>query len=194
MGNISPERLRLARDLHDGVAQDLVALGYQLDMALAHEGANNESRRQIREARFRVDELMSTVRKEILNLRESVKEPLATRIENTLASLQSTARITFIGSEIHTETEIEDELFIIAIELVRNAISHARATLIEVDLYHLNNRICLEVRDDGIGGASLNTELHIGHFGLRGVAERVAAHNGLFYISYQQGTRATVLL
>ena len=53
-----PARLELARDLHDGIAQDLVALGYELDLLLGATESTVESRREIRGLRFKVDGLI----------------------------------------------------------------------------------------------------------------------------------------
>jgi signal transduction histidine kinase len=61
----TPQRLQLARELHDGVAQDLVALGYELDLLLATVDLQSPTRKGIRSLRFRVDELISKVRREM---------------------------------------------------------------------------------------------------------------------------------
>ena len=63
-------RLDLARELHDGIAQDLVALGYELDLLLAHSDPSTQSRKEIRGMRFRVDEMISKVRREMYALRD----------------------------------------------------------------------------------------------------------------------------
>ena len=65
----TPERLRLARELHDGIAQDLVALGYSLDLILADPAMDKTSRAAIRKTRLDIDALIYKVRREILALR-----------------------------------------------------------------------------------------------------------------------------
>ena len=67
---ITPQRLDLARELHDGVAQDLVALGYELDLLLAAADTQAPVRKGIRSLRFQVDEMITKVRREIYQLRE----------------------------------------------------------------------------------------------------------------------------
>lgn len=190
----SADSLRLARDLHDGLAQSLTALGYQLDLALAHEDVNLEARRQIREARFHVDDLMTDVRREIFNLRRRNTEPLSARLASAVRDIDSRVPISFDCAELSADPPVEDELIQIAVELIRNSIKHARATLIEVHLYPINNRICLEVRDDGIGGAVVSQNSEETRFGLRGISERVEALHGSFELSFQHGTRAIILL
>jgi signal transduction histidine kinase len=66
----TPSRLELARDIHDGIAQDLVALGYELDLLLGKSESTVESRSEIRTLRFRVDELISKVRRDMYELRD----------------------------------------------------------------------------------------------------------------------------
>ncbi|NBY82967.1 MAG: histidine kinase, partial [Actinobacteria bacterium] len=52
--NSSPnsERSRLARELHDGLAQELAAVGYQLDQVVGDPALDNKNRRIIRDIRF----------------------------------------------------------------------------------------------------------------------------------------------
>ena len=61
----NPARIELAREIHDGIAQDLVALGYDLDLLLANQSASPQSRIEIRTLRFKVDEMISKVRREM---------------------------------------------------------------------------------------------------------------------------------
>jgi signal transduction histidine kinase len=65
----SPERLTVARELHDGIAQDLVGIGYSLDLLMAEPSLDTSARMQIRRTRLEVDSLIAKVRREILNLR-----------------------------------------------------------------------------------------------------------------------------
>ena len=53
----SAERLAIARELHDGIAQDLVGIGYSLDLLLADPESSQESRSQLRRARLEVDDV-----------------------------------------------------------------------------------------------------------------------------------------
>ena len=182
--------MRLARDLHDGIAQDLVALGYRLDLALAHEDLRSASRRELREARFHVDEIIAAVRNQIFQLRAPARISLNRRIEDEISLLKSPIPVLITCEDLRLKPDIEDGLLQIAVELVRNSITHARATQIEVDLYSLNNRTCLEVRDDGVGGAQVKED----RFGLLGISERVALHAGTLHIVHQHGTRATVVM
>ena len=63
------ERVRLAQDLHDGIAQDLVGLGYRIDALIAAIGTPNDIRSELRTLRFAMSDLVEKVRSEIFELR-----------------------------------------------------------------------------------------------------------------------------
>lgn len=65
------ERVRLAQDLHDGIAQDLVGLGYRIDALIAAIGTPLEIRSELRTLRFAISDLVGKVRNEIFELRTS---------------------------------------------------------------------------------------------------------------------------
>lgn len=187
----SPARIELARDLHDGIAQDLVALGYELDLLLGATDSTVQSRREIRIVRFKIDELIAKVRREMYALRDpeikTFQEALTVLVEEICGDLKVTQAIgNFSIPESH-----QSELRAIATELLRNVKVHSRASHIEVLLKGVENRTYLEVSDNGIGGARVNTS----RFGLIGVKERVELlHGQMEIISTENGTRIKVVL
>jgi signal transduction histidine kinase len=193
----NPARIELARDLHDGIAQDLVALGYELDLLLGASDSTVESRREIRGLRFKVDELISKVRREMYALREpqetSFQEELGKLISEICGDLQVTQTI----SHFSIPNTYQSDLKAIATELLRNAIAHSGASHIEVLLKGVENRTYLEVSDNGVGGAQVDTSRlgRLGRLGLVGVKERVEQlHGQLEIISSENGTRIKVVL
>ena len=190
----NPARVELARDLHDGIAQDLVALGYELDLLLGATESTVESRREIRFVRFKIDELISKVRREMYALRDpkesTFQEVLKQIIQEVCVDLQVTQNI----SHFSIPNSHQSELKAIATELLRNAKVHSGASHIEVLLKGVENRTYLEVSDNGVGGAQVNTS-RLGRFGLIGVKERVEdLHGQLEIISSENGTRIKVIL
>ncbi len=190
-------RIELARDLHDGIAQDLVALGYELDLLLGASDSTVESRREIRGLRFKVDELISKVRREMYALRDpqetSFQEELGKLISEICGDLQVTQTI----SHFSISSAYQSDLKAIATELLRNAKFHSGASHIEVLLKGVENRTYLEVNDNGVGGAQVNTSRlgSLGRLGLMGVKERVEKlHGQLEIISSENGTRIKVVL
>ena len=103
------ERVKLAQELHDGIAQDLVGLGYCIDSMVAAEGTPTEIRAALRALRFSMSDLIVKVRDEIFALR----------------SHPDTVKSTY-------ETSTNFELQRIFAELLRNVEEHSRATSITV--------------------------------------------------------------
>lgn len=193
----SPARIELARDLHDGIAQDLVALGYELDLLLGATESTVQSRREIRALRFKIDDLIAKVRREMYALRDpevtTFQEALRDLVEEICGDLQVTQTI----SNFSIPNSYQSELKAIATELLRNAKAHSRASHIEVLLKGVENRTYLEVSDNGVGGAQVNTSRlgSLGRLGLVGVKERVEQLHGQFeIISTENGTRIKVVL
>jgi len=186
----TPERLRIARELHDGIAQDLVGLGYQLDLMLADSGLSEHSRAQVRACRLGVDSLIAKVRGEILTLRKSNLEPLHIALEKRASELCPKADISLELQEVIVEEFQGVELLAIASEILRNIAAHAGANLIAIKLYPVNTLICLEIIDNGAGGARMKDD----HWGLQGIAERVKLLNASMTISKNSGTHIAIVL
>ena len=184
-------RLDLARELHDGIAQDLVALGYELDLLLARPDSSNQSRKEIRGLRFRVDEMISKVRREMYELRDLKTESVQDYLIKIAQQLCGSALTKIDIEDFFINEVVGDNVKVIATELLRNSVSHARASAIELHLSQIENHIYLEVRDNGIGGVTMESS----RLGLIGIQERVESFGGTFiYQSTEFGTRISVTL
>jgi signal transduction histidine kinase len=118
------------------------------------------------------------------------QEALSELVEEICGDLHVTQTI----SQISIPNSYQSELKAIATELLRNAKVHSRASHIEVLLKGVENRTYLEVSDNGVGGAQVNTS-RLGRLGLVGVKERVEQLHGQFeIISTENGTRIKVVL
>lgn len=190
-------RIELARDLHDGIAQDLVALGYELDLLLGATESTVESRREIRGLRFKVDDLISKVRQEMYALRDFKEVSFQDELEELIADICGDLPVTQTIAYFSIPNSYQSELKAIATELLRNVKTHSGASHIEVLLKSVENRTYLEVSDNGVGGAQVNTSHlgRLGRLGLAGVKERVELlHGQLEIISSENGTRIKVVL
>jgi signal transduction histidine kinase len=184
-------RLDLAREIHDGIAQDLVALGYELDLLLGSADLSQSSRMEIRGMRFRVDEIITKVRREMYELRdhkvESVQDFLTKIAQEICGSTLSSVDL----EEFFIAEDLAPSVKAIGAELLRNSFAHARASEIELHLSHLENHIYLEVRDNGKGGVTMESS----RLGLIGIRERVENFGGtLNYLSNELGTRISVTI
>lgn len=186
----SPERLTVARELHDGLAQDLVGIGYSLDILLAHESLDVVARQRVRETRLHVDDVLAKVRTELLNLRSPESISLVSQIEGLAQTILGDIPYSLRLEESHISSEITHELLLITTEILRNAVAHSRATHVAIKLYPVNNRTCLEISDNGIGGAQMKD----GRFGLKGIIERVEAIQGSISIEDIDGTHIALLV
>lgn len=187
----NPARLDLAREIHDGIAQDLVALGYELDISLGDPHTSAQSRVQLRTMRFRVDQLIAKVRREMYELRdpthESVQESLRRIAPEVCGHLLKQLEV----QEFFIPEEFASDVTAIATELLRNSVSHSRASEIELHLSNLENHIYLEVRDNGKGGVNMESS----RLGLIGMQERISAIGGtLSFISNESGSRFSLTL
>ena len=186
----SYEKLAIARELHDGIAQDLVGIGYSLDLLLAEPGLDTFARAQVRHTRLEIDALIAKVRSEILNLRSPTEVLLTDRIrEIALVQIPDTP-VDFAMDEVLLSSASADELLSISAEILRNIAQHSRATHVAINLYPVNNRTCLEISDNGIGGAQVKE----GQFGLSGIIERVHNLQGSITIESIEGTRIALII
>ena len=184
-------RLDLAREIHDGIAQDLVALGYELDLLLGSADLNQKSRAEIRGMRFRVDEIITKVRNEMYELRDRKVESVQDYLSKVAQEICGSNLTNIELEEFLIAEELAPSVKAIATELLRNCVSHARASEIELPLSHLENHVYLEVRDNGKGGVTMESS----RLGLIGIRERVESFGGsLHCISNELGTRISVTL
>jgi signal transduction histidine kinase len=190
----TPERLDVARELHDGIAQDLVALGYSLDLLLATDGLPQSARSSIRESRLQVDELMRKVRSEIFNLRSQSQQSISTQLQSLISQEYSDFELELDIEPASAPPEVGHEIIAIAREILRNVRLHSRATRIGITLYPVNNRIYLQICDNGIGGAIMKD----GRWGIMGISERITKLGGSIVIENNSatdlGVRITLLL
>ena len=122
------QRMQLARELHDGVAQDLVALGYELDLLLATVDLQSPTRKGIRSLRFRVDELISKVRREMYQLREANDESVQEKICKAAREICGDRQLRFLITNFAIEPNLGLEITAMASELLRNSVRHSRGS------------------------------------------------------------------
>lgn len=132
----SSTRINLARDLHDSLAQDLVAIGYKLDLLIADLPFNY--RANVKEIRDLVTTATSQVRKELFALRATAEDPLD--------QINSSAMPLALDIQGDLST-LDSRRLRIVNELVRNAASHSKGRNIRLEI----TEDYLIVSDDGVG-------------------------------------------
>jgi signal transduction histidine kinase len=83
---------------------------------------------------------------------------------------------------------VELTAYFVVAEALSNAVKHANAQTLQISVRRYDGRLCVEVRDDGVGGAAAN-----GTTGIRGMADRVDVLGGVLSVDSPQGvgTRVT---
>jgi signal transduction histidine kinase len=201
------ERARLARELHDGPVQELIALGQRAEMAqrLVARGEPERARTLLEELRTSELEAVEELRRLIGALRPIYLEDLgflpALEMLVQQAEERTTAqlRLEETGSVRRIAPEVELAAYRIVQEALNNAVRHAHAQNIVVRVRSDPQGLALSVTDDGVGftlppGPDLFTQA--GHFGLVGMRERAILLGGTLQIRTApgEGTRVAVNL
>ncbi|HXF09747.1 MAG TPA: response regulator [Desulfuromonadaceae bacterium] len=178
------ERIRIAREIHDELGQQLTGLKLQLtwlDSRLPKDA--REVHRKTRSMAMGIDETIQTVRRIATELRPGVLDNAGLlaalewqanefqRKTGVECRVQSSARETVLDQDMNTT------FFRIFQETLTNIIRHANATRVDVRFMETGNSFVLEVRDNGrgISEAEINNTKSIGLLGMR---ERAALLGG----------------
>jgi signal transduction histidine kinase len=175
------ERNRIAREIHDTLAQGFVGIGVQLETVAKMQPISAEQAREhLDRARILVRSSLAEARRTVWALRSEKLE------ENDLAgALALVARqlsgdhetkVRVSGRPRRLPDAVESNLLRIGQEALANAVRHAQADEISVDLRFGEGVVRLSVQDDGCGfDVEHAAQAESGHFGLAGIRERV--HN-----------------
>jgi signal transduction histidine kinase len=150
------ERARVSREIHDTLLQSLAAIGVELEtIATELEPAQGSARDALRRLRREIGRAVRDARESIRELRHNPMQQrgLADALRDLAAAVRAKAAVelSIEGRAHRTDAEVETELLRIAQEAVRNAVKHAGAAHIRLDLAYEPGRIVLRVSDDGCG-------------------------------------------
>ncbi|MFN8076279.1 MAG: sensor histidine kinase [Kineosporiaceae bacterium] len=168
------ERHRVAREIHDGIAQDLASLAYLVDDI--RSDADEITAGRLRDLAGQVRTLISELRLQIFDLRAAVDETagLGTAVSEYVRRVGANSglkvHVSLDETAVRLPTSVEIELLRILQEAVTNVRRHARATTLSVDLRVDPPRVRLVVTDDGIGLQPAG----VGSMGITGMRERAA--------------------
>ncbi|MFJ4687317.1 sensor histidine kinase [Streptomyces sp. NPDC091377] len=184
---------RIERDLHDGAQARLVNLA--MDLGLAKEKLSEDPQAAAR----MVDEAHGEVKTALQELRDLARgiHPAVLTDRGLDAALSSVASRCTVPVQVEVDLverpapAIEGIAYFTVSELLQNISKHARARSAWVDVWRVENRLMLQVVDDGVGGA--DTEHGSG---LAGLAERLDAVDGILVVDSPPGgpTRVTAEL
>jgi signal transduction histidine kinase len=174
------ERMRLAREIHDTMAQGFTGIVVQINAAeqIAAD-RSKEAWQHLEKARSLARRSLDEARRSILLLRSNDLQE-----SDLLSAIEKVGRHLLVDESIQLEVrregdayelpaEIEAELLRVGQEAVANAIRHSSARTIKVSLRYLPHEVMLRVRDDGEGLLQRATGL-----GIRGMEERMQRIRG----------------
>ncbi len=177
------ELRRIERDLHDGAQARLVALGMSLGMA-EHTIADDPQRASelLAEARVGAEEAL----RELRDLARGIHPPVLSDrgLEAAIAALVSSTPMpvtVYVSLPGRLPPVVETAAYFVIAEALANAGKYANARRVEIDVRRVGERLELEVRDDGRGGANPEGG------GLRGLRRRVEALDGQLAVSSPLG-------
>jgi signal transduction histidine kinase/ligand-binding sensor domain-containing protein len=176
------ERNRIAREIHDTLAQGFVAVSLQLELlGRKLDNAPDGVKDLIRQTRELVQSSLNEARRSIWQLRSEGSEANDFRARLSKMASEMTQRsglkvqFQVLGTYRALPENIEAELLKIGQEAVTNVVRHAQANAVKIDLAYDRKKVRMTIADDGRGfeGAA-NSSGPEGHFGLRGMRERAA--------------------
>ncbi|MBG0565577.1 sensor histidine kinase [Actinoplanes aureus] len=189
---VAEERARLAREIHDTVAQGLTGIVTQLeavgDLPSASargrvETAQRLARTSLVEVRRSIDALRPGPLQDA-RLSEAVRQAVTTWSEQ----YDVAANFTVTGTPLPAHSEVEVTLLRAAQEALSNVGRHARASRVDVTLSYMEDVIVLDVRDDGTGF----DRPQAGGFGLTALRQRVGALSGSVDVESSPGAGTAV--
>ena len=196
------ERTRIAREIHDNLAQEMLGISVQLELVARTMPPSAEV------AKGHLDRVRLLVRHGIAEARRYVWDLRSHALDNAdlPTALSETARRLSSNSAEQIETKVqvngtfrplprpvEDNLLRIGQEAINNAVTHAEPQTISVTLRFDSSSVQLRVKDDGRGFDQATVKTN-GHFGLVGMRERAARIGGTVNIvsDPENGTEVVV--
>jgi signal transduction histidine kinase len=176
------ERNRLARELHDSVAQTLYGLTLQAEAAARKlkAGQADEVAEYLHEIRDSAQQTLQETRLLIFELRPPIleQEGLASALRARLESVESRSGLKTqiqLQEVKQLSAGVEAGLYGISNEALNNILKHARASEIKIVLKKESNKVVLEIQDNGVG---VDINAAAGGMGLSGMKERAEGFGG----------------
>ncbi len=193
------ERNRLARDIHDTLAQGFTGVIVQLEAAedARLRGLGPESDEHLRRARVLARESLQEARRSVRALRpqaldgSTLCDAVESLVERITNGTGTHAEFLLIGEPRRLPPEWEENLYRICQELLTNVVRHASACNVVARVIFEPNEVRLDVRDDGIGFDRARRP--DGH-GLAGVEERVGEMGGQLAVRTAAGVGTTIMV
>lgn len=194
---IRQERARLARELHDTVAQGLVAVVTQLE-SIDDEALTDADRRRVGNAKELARQGLAEARRAVDALRPPALEEAGLpdaldRYARQWSQVNHMAADVAVSGTAR-DTDTDGALIRVAQEALSNAARHAGARRVAVSLDYLDGEVLLDIHDDGIGfdPAQARQPSVTGGHGLPGMAERIRLVGGRLTVESEPGAGCVI--
>lgn len=194
---VETERERIARDLHDGIAQQVAAMKLALQQVSRDQELPAEAGKQIREQIEQLD----LSGKEIRSIAHDIMPPALRRF-GLAAAISDLTEKTFSGSAMQVVFDdftsgaalpenVAIHLYRVTQEIISNTIRHAEATTLQLQLLIRDNRLVLRIEDNGKG---FTFGAVSGGAGLLNIQNRIALLKGELHVETAPGAGASYLI
>jgi signal transduction histidine kinase/ligand-binding sensor domain-containing protein len=195
------ERERIARSLHDTLLQSVQGLIWRFSAAVEQVPGDLAVRRNLQELLDRSDEVLAEARSSILDLREPGNRSLALAEEISVLGKEAVGNsgipVTVLtnGKAYELNPDAYENTVLIVREALLNAVRHAKARSLEVQIDYLQHELKICVRDDG-QGIDQDTLRHgrAGHWGMVGMSERSKSIHGKLRVLSKAGAGTEIEL
>jgi NarL family two-component system sensor histidine kinase YdfH len=189
---LANERQRMARELHDTLAQGLAGLILQLEAVDSHlcQGHADRAQTIVQQAMTRARGTLADSRRAIDGLRNELPGSLEETLQAEVEHFKSVSGVP-CRLDISITAPVDDEVQQLIVRVVSESLSniarHSHARQATVILGASGNILTVEVTDDGVGFDTANGEGREGHYGLVGLRERVRQAGGTLEIQSAKG-------
>ena len=195
------ERARVAREIHDTLLQSLVGVAWRLDTIreAPAEQSPSEMRLQVAKLRTEMEGFIREARESIWNLRSTalVEHDLPAALGETGRRLTAGSNMQFdlvvSGTPRRVSSRVEQQLLRIGQEAVTNAVRHAQASVVRMEVCYTDDSVFLRVSDDGRGfDPSSVVSSETNHWGLKSMEERMLEIGGRLSLVSRVGEGTTL--
>lgn len=196
---LAAERQRMARELHDTLAQGLAGLILQLEAANSHldKGSTERAREILRQAMSRARAALADSRRAIDDLRAGSCRDAVDALREEAARFSNATGIP-CSLDLAPQASVPDAVGEHALRVVSEALSnvarHAQARRASMRLACAGGWLEIDVSDDGVGFDPLEAGKQPGHYGLLGMRERARLAGGTLEIVSARGEGTTLKL
>lgn len=195
------ERNRISIDLHDSVAQWLVGASYRLQTFDQLFSGDEKARRELADMEHTVTKSLKELRRVVVGLRPPALDELGLShaLRQSLEDLKADSldcKFSVVGTPFRLPSSMEIAVYRVVQETLSNVRKHAQASKVNLRLQFQEDRLLVEIHDNGKGfdlNQTLDSAIMVGHMGLLGMKQRAEMLGGNVNIKTSDGAGTTII-